>query len=202
MWIKESFVLIKRITVGHAGEVIADRAMQAFIILPRLYIGRKLHRIGDIRLEEIGENPPSFVAHPNDSVVMIEFFKKAGLQFILLRQHFIAECNKPRRMIPDIFDRSGMFMKLPGSFLDEIGGQRVDEAANGLVYHDLFIGRGCHPLIQPFPCIGPETHRGEAIRFEHPAGQAVVDIMCDICDLIGEIDNLGFDTRRFLRLIL
>ncbi len=77
---------------------------------------------------------------------------------------------------------------------DQVGGHRVDHADDGLIAQHARVS-GRRGLARRRGRIGEQPRSGQVFRREHLRLHAVVDVVRQIGDLVGEIDNLRLETR-------
>ncbi len=186
-------MLAHRKAVGHAGDVVSDRARG---IGPSLLmiLRRQQPRLGDEGMEQVGYDAPCFVGHVRDLVMLIEIQAQKLLQFVLLALNRGAESDE-RRCRAHVIDsarRVGLdvFRGLAG----EVDHQRADHAPHGFVHQpsrfDLRI------LAQHLFHVARENADLYKLLERKQAGtQAIVDVVIVVGDLIGEIDKLRFERR-------
>lgn len=113
-----------------------------------------------------------------------------------LRGHRWAEIGERGLRLTNIFDRSDAHSFEPlVQTLGEIGRHRVDHPDHGLIA----LHPGIHVLAQRLYRSGRVAKQARAIQVverQHLCLGAVVNVVGEIGDLVGQIDNLGFQTGK------
>ena len=191
--IGEALVLLERIAIRHAGEVVAHRARRglaagvACLVLPP---GRQQAGLAMQQAEQDLQRPLAFLRGAVDAPVAVHALEQEGAEFVVRLHHRVGEGDHGAVMRADIGGAGGLQRgDSPAGFRHHVVHHGVDDASYDLAGRAVL--RQCRVLL-PGGVVGG-LHQRQRRRFlqrEQPGLHAVIEVRVVVGDVIGQCRDL------------
>lgn len=180
------------VAVGHAGNVVAEAALEAVAADAGFGFAAEQGRLGSERVEELGNHPGRLAVGGGDLGMAVEVFEEKPAQGGELAPDLRAEGGEAGGMVSDVGARGHAAAgEVGGCLRDEILHEIVDEAADDESPVPVRAGARILPagaVERPHP----ERDGFQRCRLQESGIQAVIQVVAGVGDLVRQIRHLGF----------
>ena len=189
--------------VRHAGDVVGDDASEAFAFdLGEVGVG-ELFRLGDPELEELGDHLFRLGVFELQSGAGVERVVEVALLLDALAFGERGEDGHPLAEGADLRERVGAGLcDVGGGGLDEVEGERLLHGLQGVVEDELLRRMGMSAQYRVITAAQDADVVADVADVEQLGLDAVVEVGGEVGDLVGEVDDLGFERRLAVEQVL
>src|SRR5258708_24066468 len=164
-------------------------------------MGRQLQRLAPVRQEEVAQDTTGLVAHPHHAIVAVQVREEEVLQLLHQARHVrrIAD-QTPARPAHVLDGRDLCIADVLQARHHEIVRAAADDPPHRLVAHEALAADALgHDLLVR---LAKEGDGADLLHRDHPRGEAVVDVVVVVGDLVHEVDELRLQRGRFALRVL
>jgi len=194
--VEEFVVLLQRVPVSHPGDIVANNPLNRNVRSARSRRLSEKDRLGDVKVKELFDDFPGYCVSPFYDRMLVQIGVKELPKLVHGFGHFRAKPDQSDGAVSGLVCRPDVVLRdQPRAVGGQVGHQKVDEVTDTVKYANLAVEGGVS-LTKLKVDPSPEFRFGEVLVRKKIGGEAVVNVVRVVSDLVGGINDLGFETGK------